>query len=153
MESKIKNNYIHDQAFIPEVIKFDQGKSLKRTKSTDQFSKNKQKDTKSSNNTNNVASVDSQLVKEIFSLKNQYKNMERKFDNLKNEKIQKKIHDKENRSKPTESRYKDSNNYGNEYSGMNSALLTQYNKAANDYMDTLNNFQVENEVINVREDL
>lgn len=34
LQNKIKNNYIHDQASVAEIIKFDQGNTLKRSKST-----------------------------------------------------------------------------------------------------------------------
>lgn len=52
--------------------------------------------------------------------------MERKFDDIKTEITSKKSNDKDNKNKKqVESRYKESNINGNEYSGMNSALLNQ----------------------------
>jgi len=64
LENRIKNNYIHDQASVAEIINFDEGKSLKRSKSN--AISNTNKTTKAlKNNTIKDQGVDSQLVKEV----------------------------------------------------------------------------------------
>jgi len=84
--------------------------------------------------------------------------MERKFDGIKQEidiskktKLQSKPKTKLD-MKNVQSRFK-SEESDNPYAGMNSALLTQYSKIANEFTSTVDKFSVENEVFNVREDL
>jgi len=83
--------------------------------------------------------------------------MERKFDGIKQEideskKDKNPLKQSKQPIQKVQSKYK-CEEHDNPYSGMNSALLTQYNKVANEFMSTVDRFNVENEMINVREDL
>jgi len=62
---KIKNNYIHDQASVAEIIKFDDGNTLKRSKSTNINQKNKTISKPYNSEAKGSGGVDTELVKEI----------------------------------------------------------------------------------------
>lgn len=65
LQNKIKNNYIHDQASVAEIIKFDDGNTLKRSKSTEINKKNKSVNNQYNSTTKKPLGVDTELVKEI----------------------------------------------------------------------------------------
>lgn len=65
LQKKIKNNYIHDQASVAEIIKFDDGNTLKRSKSTNINQKNKTISKPYNSEAKGSGGVDTELVKEI----------------------------------------------------------------------------------------